>query len=156
MKKFSRAPVRPQKELQTETELWQPDWSCFCCHDTGIIVPNLASLIISDYDPDRDKLPRCTQPGCRSGSHYDSEAIRATTDYRIDAATCQELDSLERENWRTTLLAQSKRIQDAALALAKEKSLRQRDRTPDESATAQEQHRLVVEEDRGLVAKEVE
>lgn len=141
--------MRPEKE-EVEIELWQPGWRCFCCHDSGIIVPNLIRLLIEDYDESRDKLPRCFAPGCKSGSQYDSDALQDSVDYRIDALTCQQLDSLERDNWRNTMFIHGRRAKQAAQDLAKEKSLRKRDRSSDETTLAQEQHRLVVEEDWGL------
>lgn len=152
IKKLPRDPVRPEKESNRETEIWQPDWKCFCCHDSGIIVPHLAALVIDGYNRDRDKLPRCSQPGCKSGSDYDSEAVRATVDYRIDSLTCAKLDSFERSVWQKTVQARSKRIQEATSALAKEKSLRVRDRTTSEDNSVAQRHRRVVEEDWGLVA----
>lgn len=152
IKKLTSAPVRPEKEPRAEVEIWQPDWKCFCCHDSGVVAPHLASLVIEDYNRDRDKLPRCVAPGCESGSQYDLDTLQDTIDYRIDAATCQQLDSLEREDWRKTVQAKAQRIQDAAKTLAKEKSIRVRDRSPDENRVIADRHRLVTEEDWGLVA----
>lgn len=153
IKKLARSPVRPDLEPEAETEIWQPNWKCFTCHDSGIIVPHLAMLVIDGYDRDRDKLPRCSQPGCKSGSNYDSEALRATVDYRIDSLTCQQLDSLERSVWRKTVQAKAQRIQETTWQIAKEKSLRVRDRSSDEQIAIQERHRLVNEEDWGLAAR---
>lgn len=152
MKKLPRAPLRPEKEPGAEIEIWQPDWKCFCCHDCGIIVSHLAALVIDGYDCFRDKLPRCSQSGCEAGSQYDSDAVAPSVDYRIDAATCQQLDSIERNAWRKTVQAKAQRIQEATKALASQKSLRARDRSPDEEQGSLDRHRLVVEEDWGLVA----
>mgnify|MGYP004576908539 CR=1 FL=1 len=114
MKKFNRTPMRPDKEPDVETEIWQPDWHCFCCHDSGIIVPHLAAMIIDGYDPDRDKLPRCVAPGCRSGSQYDSDALRHSVSYQIDDETCQELDAIERDDWKQTVERKFANIQALA------------------------------------------
>lgn len=152
IKKLPRALIRPEKE-HVEVELWQPSWECYCCHDSGIVVPNLASLVFDGYDSSRDKPPRCIAPGCRSGSHYDSDALRHTIDYRIDALTCQELDSLERENWRRTIESYFQRIQDRIKEAAKEKSLRTGDRTPAEDQAIADRGRRTQSEDWGLSAQ---
>ena len=114
MKKFNRTPMRPDNEPDVETEIWQPDWRCFCCHDSGIIAPHLAAMIIDGYDPDKDKLPRCAAPGCGSGSQYDSEALRHSVDYQVDGATCQELGTIEREDWKRTIERKFANIQALA------------------------------------------
>lgn len=152
IKKLPRAPMRPEKEPGAEVEIWQPDWKCFCCHDSGIIVPHLASLIIDGYDSNRDKFPLCVNPGCKAASKYDSEFWDTSVDRRIEPAVCQQLDLLEREDWRKTVQAKAQRIQEATKALASQKSLRARDRSPDEEQGSLDRHRLVVEEDWGLVA----
>lgn len=152
IKKLPRVPMRPEKEPNSEVELWQPDWNCFCCRDSGVIVPSLASLIIDGYNRDRDKLPLCVNPGCRAASKYDSEFLDASVDRRIEPAVCQQLDLLERNAWRQTVRAQSQRIQETTKALAREKSFRVRDRNAHEEQASLEKHRLVTEEDWGLVA----
>jgi hypothetical protein len=153
IKKIPRAPMRPEKEPGVEIELWQPDWKCFCCHDSGMIVPHLAALIIDGYDSNRDKFPLCVNPGCKAASKYDSEFWDASVDRRIEPANCQQLDLLERESWERTVQAQSKRIQETTSALSKEKSLRVPCRTANEDQATLDKHRLVVEEDWGLVAQ---
>lgn len=155
MKKFPRAPMRPEKEPEVEIEIWQPGWKCYCCHDSGIVAPNLAGLVIDGYNDNRDQIPLCVNPGCKASSKYDSEFLDSSVDRRIDPATCQELDSLERENWRRTLFVHGRRAKQATQDLAKEKSLRRRDRTPDETAQAQEQHRLVVEEENDQISTDL-
>ena len=150
IKKLPRAPMRPEKEPGAEVEIWQPEWRCYCCHDSGSIPPHLASLIIDGYDRDRDKLPLCVNPACRAASKYDSEFLDASVDRRMEPAVCQQLDLLEREVWRKEVQAKSHRIQEACRQAAKEKSLRVRDRSQDEEQAIQERHRLVVEEDWGL------
>lgn len=153
IKKLPRTPMRQELEPGTEIELWQPDWKCFCCHDSGMIVPHLAALIIDGYDSNRDKFPLCVNPSCKAASKYDSEFWDASVDRRIEPAVCQQLDLLERESWKRTVQAQSRRIQEATKALAMKKSLRVRDRTADEDQATHDLHRLVVEEDWGLVAQ---
>lgn len=147
-----RIPQRPEKEPDVEVEIWQPEWSCFCCHDSGIIVPHLVRKIIPDYNENKDKFPRCQKPGCRSGSQYDSEALRCSTDTRIDPLFCKKLDSLERSSWRDTLFVHGQRAKLATQDLAREKSLRKCDRSAEEDRAIQQRHRLVTEEDWGLAA----
>lgn len=131
--------MRPEKEPDVEAEIWSPDWRCFCCHDTGIIVSHLAAMAIDGYDRDHDKFPRCVNPGCRAGSDWDSEALTDCVDYRINAATCQKLDAIEREDWRQT----TKRQQTNIVGLAQKMSLRKRDRTPNEETEARRRHEEV-------------
>lgn len=150
IKKIPRYPMRPDKEPDAEIEIWQPGWKCFCCHDSGTVVPHLASLVIDGYDPDRDRFPLCVNPGCKAASKYDSELFDESVDRRLKPSICQQLDLLEKESWRKSSQTKMQRIQDAARALAKEKSLRQRDRSPVEEQGSLEKHRLVVEEDWGL------
>jgi ABC-type proline/glycine betaine transport system substrate-binding protein len=59
MKKLPRFPMRPEKESEAEVEIWQPNWKCFCCHDSGIVVSHLAAMVIEEFDFKRDKPPRC-------------------------------------------------------------------------------------------------
>lgn len=150
MKKLPRVPMRPEREPGVEVPIWQPGWNCFCCHDTGIIMPHLASEIIEGYDPKQDKLPLCVKPGCQAASLYDEESLSASIDRRIKSATCQQLDELEREAWRETVKVKMQQIQRANKRLAAQKNLRLRDRTSDEEYFSQERHRLVVEEDWGV------
>ena len=56
MKKLPRNPMRPDQESGAEPEIWQPDWNCFCCHDSGLVYDHLAALVIDGYDGNRDKL----------------------------------------------------------------------------------------------------
>lgn len=102
MKKIPRARTRYEDEPEFAKEIWQPSWQCFCCHDSGIVQPHLAAIAIDGYDYDQDKLPRCQNPGCRAGSHWDGESVIDSVDYRLNPAICQELDSIEREGWRQT------------------------------------------------------
>ncbi|MUL39377.1 hypothetical protein [Gloeocapsopsis dulcis] len=120
IEKLPRAPMCYEDELSCEKEIWQPKWRCFCCRDTGIIASPLAAMAIDGYDCNRDQLPRCVNPGCKAGSHWDGEALANCIDYRINAATCQKLDALERANWRQTVQEKQINIQ----ALAQKMSLR--------------------------------
>jgi len=143
VKKLPRNPMRPEKEPDAQVEIWQPSWRCFCCQDTGIINSHLAALAIDGYEPNRDKFPRCVNPGCKAGDDWDSEALVDCVDYRIDAATCQKLDAIERESWRQTVRQKQINIQ----ALAQKMNLRERDRTPSEEMELLRRHEEVCNAD---------
>lgn len=137
MKKFNRTPMRLEKEPGVETEIWQPDWDCFCCHDSGIIAPHLAAMIIEGYDFDKDKLPRCVAPGCQSGSQYDSDALRHSVDYQVDALTCQQLSSMERNDWIRVAKTKQKRIIEVRHLADKLAMPGSRDRTDNDNREVQ-------------------
>jgi len=152
IEKLPRNSMRPEKEPDAEVEIWQPSWKCFCCHDTGIINQHLAALVIDEYDSNRDKFPRCVNPGCKAGDHWDSETLTDCVDYRINAVTCQKLDAIEREGWRQTVRQKQINIQ----ALAQKMNLRKRDaesgslrdhRTPAEEIKAWRRHEEVCNAD---------
>ncbi len=102
MKKLPREILRQEDKPGYEKEVWQPSWKCYCCHDLGIVRPHLVAMVIDGYDYQHDKLPRCQNPGCSAGSTYDSSQLSDCIDYRLSPAICQELDMIEREDWRQT------------------------------------------------------
>lgn len=137
MKKLPRVPMRPEDEPGVDKALWRPTWKCFCCHDTGIVRSHLAATVIDGYDSNQDKLPRCQNPGCNSGSHFDGESLTHCIDYRLTSEICQELDANEREVWNETLLKQHQyRIDTSKIG----RNFRKRDRTPEEEMEAQQKH----------------
>jgi hypothetical protein len=144
MKKLSRSPMRPEHEPGTLVEIWQPSWKCFCCHDSGIVVSHLARIAIEGFDFNRDKLPRCQNQGCEEGSHWDGDSVTHCVDYRLTPAICQELDSIERSNWRRTTEFKQKQILEHVAQLSQKKSLRHRERTPEEEMSARQKHAAVV------------
>lgn len=145
-----REPIRPETEdPEFDPEIWQPHWRCFACHDSGMVTGLLARLVIPDYDNDRDKPVACQHPRCEAGKHY---RCNLNYDQRFTAAVCAELDRFSREDWRKSAVSKMQRIQEAASELAREKSMRMRHRDTYEEQLATERHRLVVEEDWGLVA----
>ncbi len=114
--KLNRQPIRPEMETDAEDkEIWKPTWRCFCCQDTGIVRPLLASLVIPEYDFARDLSVVCQNPRCSAGSDYRSNE---NYDQRFTAGICSELDRLNREDWRRTVESQfaafQQRIEDAA------------------------------------------
>jgi hypothetical protein len=123
MKKLPRIIMRQENEPGYEEELWQPTWKCFCCHDSGIVIFHLAAMVIEEFNPKLDKLPRCQNHGCSAGSHYDNSPIlSACIDYRLTPEICLELDTVEREAWRETLLMQHQKLK-AQLNELKEQEL---------------------------------
>jgi hypothetical protein len=143
IEKLPRNPMRREDEPGYEKEIWQPHWKCFCCHDTGIIVPQLAALAIDGYDFNRDKLPRCTKTGCFAESHWDGEMLTNCVDYRISPATCFQLDAIEREGWKETARAKQIKIQ----ALVEKMRLSSRSRTPSEEMEIQRRHEEICNAD---------
>jgi hypothetical protein len=132
--KLNRQPIRPDKDKGVDAEIWYPDWRCFCCHDTGIVRPKLAQLVIPDYDYDKDLHPACYR--CDAGSTY---THCEEYDQRFNRGICGELDRIERESWTATIKEKQQRILETKL-LAQAMSMRSSDRTPDEELVAISRH----------------
>jgi hypothetical protein len=145
MKKLPRKFIRKEDSGDYEPEIWQPSWRCFCCHDTGEVNSHLARLVIDGYELGKDKIPRCQNPGCTAGGQLDSPTLNDVIDYRIEAVTCQELDSIERGNWQHTVKSKQQQILEKVAQLSQKKSLRKGDRTPDEEMSAQQKHAAVLD-----------
>jgi hypothetical protein len=145
-KKFPRQPMRRESEPDYEKEIWQPSWRCFCCHDTGMVTPQLAALVIDGYDSSKDKIPICQNQGCLG---ILGESITYCLDTRLTEDICQQLDEYERENWRKTLINRQKqrqliREQQAKIIdLAQKMSLRKQQCTSEEYQSAQSRHEEV-------------
>ncbi|BAZ19512.1 hypothetical protein NIES4073_03820 (plasmid) [Kalymmatonema gypsitolerans NIES-4073] len=129
--------ARVEDEPGYQREIWEPTWNCFCCQDTGIVRPHLASKVIKGYNWNIHKLPVCTRPNCNGFTQL-SAGIAHMLDQRLTATVCQQLDQLERESWEETIKMQFERIQQ----LAQAKSLRTRPRTPEEEEIARFRHQL--------------
>jgi len=143
--KLPRQFVRREDKPGYQPEIWQPSWRCFCCHDTGTVNQHLAKLVIEEYNPNKDKIPRCQNPGCKAGENLDFLSSQVV-DYRFTAAICQHLDSIHREDWRQSTQTKAALIQEKIAQLAQQKSLRKRDRTPTEEMEAQQKHAAVLDE----------
>ena len=135
--KFERSPINPKNEAE-DKEIWQPNWKCFCCHDTGRIYPTLVRLIIPDYDYDKDKVPICQN--CNAGSNW--MHLQEMIDTRIDLKICRRLDQFERENWKRTTVQQfeiaKKRVSLVTDEIAKAHSLTNSDRTQNDNREVQQ------------------
>ncbi len=139
--KLPRQPIRPDKEFSVDAEIWYPDWKCFCCHDTGIVRPKLAELVIPGYNYDKDLHPACYR--CDAGGVYTN---CEEYDQRFNRDICRELDRIERESWTATVKEKQRRILETRL-LAQKMSMRQRDRTSSEEMEASRRHEEVCNAD---------
>lgn len=135
--KLPRQLVRPEKQPSFDSEIWQPDWKCFCCHDSGIVRPKLAALVIPGYDHAYDLHPVCHR--CNQGSAFDG---CSEYDQRLTRGICEELDRIERDSWTKTIKAQQQHILETRV-LAAGMSMRKRDRTPSEDLEAARRHEEV-------------
>lgn len=133
----------PQETGPEGSEIFYPKWECFCCRDSGIVDPHLARLVVPEYNHTRDRLPLCQMPGCSAFKNWDSLTIE-NLDTRFTPSICQQLDQINREDWRQTRtelfeLAR-KRIKDAADA----KNIRQCDRNSTEESIAEQRHQAAL------------
>jgi hypothetical protein len=103
---------------QQEEEIWQPDWKCFCCQDTGRVQSHLVRLVIPDYDDSHDGIPICQVPSCNHNSRWLNFGNN-NLDMRFIPAICQQLDMYNREDWRLTVERKVINLQE----LAKKKAM---------------------------------
>ncbi|MHC5862783.1 hypothetical protein [Nostoc sp.] len=125
--KFERSPILPN--VEEDKEIWQPRWDCFCCQDTGQIQAHLVRLIISDYDPNRDRIPVCQ--GCNK---FDRHNLRdyGVLDTRFDLFLCKKLDAISRADWKQVTEKQFEMFKQRVNQIAKTHSLASGDRTPND------------------------
>lgn len=145
-KKLQPLTLRRECEPDYEKEIWQPNWRCFCCHDTGFVLDRLAAHVIEGYKGGLHKIVRCQATECQAEIGETLEAS-GTLDNRLTNDICDHLDSLERENWRQTLFQQHE-LRKKALGLvdelAQRKSMRLRQRTPTEEMEVRRKHRDIL------------
>lgn len=134
------APTRVEEEC--EKKIWQPQWKCFCCQDTGKIQPLLIRRVIPKYDYNRDRLPICQL--CSKGRDWLHLKDEGIIDTRITFDTCRKLDIMAREEWKRTTLQwfehAQKRVEQGTTEISQKRNLRQRDRTQTELVLAQTKH----------------
>lgn len=106
--------LNPQLEQDIDQELWQPDWKCFCCHDTGLILEHLVRRLAPEYDGTKHKRVVCQNSGCEAGDTH----CTCCHNHQVLPSICQDLDKQERQDWRETLFKQSKQMQERSLDLA--------------------------------------
>lgn len=131
--KLERSPILPNE--REDKEIWQPRWNCFCCQDTGQIQAHLVRLIISDYDPNRDRIPVCQ--GCNK---FDRHNLRdyGVLDTRFDLFLCKKLDAISRADWKQVTEKQFEMFKQRVNQIAKTHSLASGDRSlNDEREVAQ-------------------
>lgn len=131
-----REPIRPNLLGDIDKEIWQPKWTCYCCHDTGLVRELLVMLIIPDYNNHQDKPVACQRKGCEVSFNYRSNPYY---DQRFNFDICAELDKISRADWKQTVLAQHQLAKNRAAieTSAQNFNLRLRDRTPEEELEAQ-------------------
>ncbi|MHC5747779.1 MAG: hypothetical protein ACYTXT_39175 [Nostoc sp.] len=127
--KFERLPINDKTE-RDDKEIWQPRWHCFCCQDTGQIQAHLVRLIISDYDPHRDRIPVCQ--GCNKFNKHNLRDY-GVLDTRFDLFLCKKLDAISRSEWKNVTEKQfekyKKQLYIATNQISKSHSLASSDRT---------------------------
>ncbi|MDY6902579.1 MAG: hypothetical protein SWZ49_31590 [Cyanobacteriota bacterium] len=145
-KKLPPIPLRRECEPDYQKQIWQPNWCCFCCHDTGFIPDRLAAHVIEGYRGDRHKIVRCRATRCIAEIGETLEAS-GSLDNRLTRDICDHLDFLERENWAQTLKKQSQ-LRRQALGLVDElserKSIRLRRRSPVEEIEVRRKHSEII------------
>jgi hypothetical protein len=121
---FEREPILPN--VEEDKEIWQPRWHCFCCQDTGQIQAHLVSLIIPDYDHNRDRIPVCQ--GCNK---FDRHNLRdyGVLDTRFDLFLCKKLDAISRADWKQVTEKQFEMFKQRVNQIAKTHSLASSNRT---------------------------
>lgn len=139
---FPQLPRLPMRSSLTigpkEREIWQPDWDCYCCQDTGFVQYSLIKLVIPDYVPMADAYIACQRGGCAAWvQNRGSEGL----DRRFDSQICVQLDKFQREQWKATVKAQWQARQNYQppdiKAIAEKMNARKRDRTEVEELEAQ-------------------
>ncbi len=146
-KKLPRLPMRREDDPNYEPEIWQPDWQCFCCKDTGFAI-YAAEMFIDGYNEERDKFPVCQNPGCEAGKKFGQVPdLKYSLDWRLDAAMCAEADQTKREEWREWARRQQQKRQKVEIDLSTiTKNLRKGSRTPTEEMEARQKHEAVLAE----------
>ncbi|NEO33218.1 MAG: hypothetical protein F6K36_22890 [Symploca sp. SIO3C6] len=140
-------PMRPEDEPGYSKEMWQPQWRCFCCHDTGIVVSHLAAMVIKGYDANHSKLPLCQNSNCCAEAGVPEE-YNHCLDFRLNGEICAELDRIERQSWRDWAKERHQmltQINTKVSALAEGMSLIKRQRTLEEQTLAQQKHLEVID-----------
>lgn len=142
---FPREPIRSSEKISTDRELWQPNWNCFCCEDTGFINTSLVRQVIPDYEPSTDRLPICLTCTKAEWAMSADQRVSQTLDWRFDAALCRQLDRTNRQWWRETAREWYKQRLGLS-GLTEQMNLRQRDRTLQEQQLAEQKHRNAIVE----------
>lgn len=141
-KKLQPLPLRPECEPDYDKQVWQPNWCCFCCHDTGFVLDRLAAYVVEGYRGGLHKIVRCQATRCIAEIGETLEAS-GSLDERLTPDICDRLDALERDDWARTAQKQSELKQRANRLvdeLAERKSIRLRRRTLSEEMKVRRRH----------------
>ena len=138
--KLPPLPMRREDDPNYEPEIWQPDYSCFCCEDTGFAI-HAAHMFIEGYEVERHKFPVCQNRGCEAGKKFGQvPALKYSLDWRLDASMCASADRARRKAWREWARGQQQRKQKVEIDLSTiTKNLRKGSRTPTEEMEARHQ-----------------
>ena len=145
-KKLKPIPLRPECEPDYDKQLWQPNWCCFCCQDTGFVLERLAAYVIEGYTRGLHKIAKCRASKCQAEIGETLEAS-GSLDRRLTPEICDRLDNMEREEWARTLKQQHelrKQAKGLVDELAEKKSIRLRRRTPSEELEVRRKHEDVI------------
>ena len=146
-KKLPPLPLRHECEPDYHQQIWQPNWCCFCCHDTGFVADKLASYVIEGYIGGQHKIARCQATRCIAEIGETLEAS-GTLDERLTPDICDRLDALERDDWARTVEKQyelRKRALEFIDELAQRKSIRLRRRTLSEEMEVRRRHKEAID-----------
>lgn len=147
-KKLQPLTLRRECEPDYEKEIWQPNWRCFCCHDTGFVLDRLAAYVIEGYKGGLHKIVECQATECQAKIGETLEASGSLDD-RLNPEICDHLDSLEREDWRQSLKQQHE-LRKKALGLVDElaarRSIRCVKRTPTEEMEVRRKHQEIIDQ----------
>ena len=108
---FDAEPIRPEKANSVDQEIFYPEWRCFSCHDSGLIDPRLAKLVMQNYDYWEHKRAACQR--CELGDSYSDHK---NYDQRFTKKVCDELDTIERREWSQFAKAEQRRLELDRLA----------------------------------------
>lgn len=136
MQKLPRTIRCIEDQPNYDPEIWQPDWNCFACEDTGFAY-KVARRYIDGYNQETDKFPVCT---CSKGQQKIlSEELYPSLDTRLTEEMCKSVDEEARREWQQWAKDKRQRrmarLQAVELIdeLAERRSLRQQKRTAAES-----------------------
>jgi hypothetical protein len=145
--KLPPLPMRRENDPNDDPEIWQPNYLCFCCEDTGLAM-HAAVMFIEGYDLDKHKFPVCQNPGCENGLKFGQvPALENSLDWRLDAQMCAEADQAKRKEWRKWAKQQLQKRHFLEIDLSTiTKNLRKRSRTSAEEMEAWQKHQAVLSE----------
>ena len=146
-KKLAPLFLRREDEPGYQREIWQPDWQCFCCEDTGEAI-HAARRLIEGYDGCKHKLAVCQNPHCEAGRKLGaSKALQGSLDWRLGEEICAEVDLEQRQMWREEVQRQRQKPEKLEIDVSQIGfNLRGRSRTPTEEMEAQRRHQAILAE----------